>query len=788
MKTMETLKLKGQQFFSKGASKDILMALLAALLSVLIFACGLSYATSEFDPENTRNSLSMRHSEFDMSIFEGIERDCRDIDTLKAHIENGSSINDPDFARDVLFFHIDILFFIGLLTGAKNILPLLLAAYYIKYGLLAAFTYLLLRIRINLSKSGSLLLSVAFAVSFVALRTSLNTSMFNALVLMPLVLLLLLTYAWNGGRKLFIFSTVACFCFCLTGIYATILLLPLLLISAVILTVGTLHKNIKTYLRLVSSCLLAFGMAAFIFIPAVFGNRFSENFIESFKTGVVNFKLFDSIYSFMDGNIEGASIMTHLPSLGLSVFVLVLVVLFFVNRVIPFRFKLCSGLFLLITYISIAYTGLGNIFLFEGAQESFYYARLISMAMYFIFIAGISLRNINTIKNGEIYIPAFGIIAYLILSNSSSSEITHGTVSLYFSAFAVIICCSLIYTLINNIKSTSFFLVLLVLSGITFNNAFCFAPSSFPAHEIIPKTYFDNVSSDEDDYIFEAGKTQYIVAASDISEIYLTGAPHQNVNTVAALAMLNPVYVNVSNSLIYYSGATDLGFNAFEITPGTPMVTVNYRIYKEHADDPCFISSSYEGKCHLRVLYDEEEYDYEFDGPFLWQVEFEKDSFVVAMDFEGSMYGTFQVMPLTIDMEAQEEFNNALGEVRRNEINLSLSSYMKYDGVKSVITSLKYSSDYEVIYTKDNLIVEAECFDFNGYLAFKVESGGLEHQQAKILNSKEDFIIGTIISVIMIISFILLSFMYNKKRLVKQNEAKTLDINLGENEVDKRED
>ncbi len=741
---------------------DITLALLAAMITVLILLASLSYAFSPFDPEKPVNTLTMRHGEFDVSFFDGINADYEDINAGYEVFHNKTSFYYPQFIREILFFHMDIGFLSGLIFGADSVLWLLITLYLIKYGILGALTFLLLRRGFSLGRMPATVLSVAFSVSSLVYTIGLNTALFNAIVILPGVCLLILNFVRNGGIKNLIWSIAGILVFTLSGVYA-VAALPILLLIFIVILIGTRNTGFNSYRRLLAAFLSGSLLSLYIIVPFLKSSRFIWNIKPSITEGKVKFTLFDSVYKLLDGNLSGGSLMDRMPAIGVGAFVVMLLVLFFINHVIPFKFKITSGILLLLLYISVSYDAFERILVFEGASYSFSYLRVALMAFLILIMSAISIKNAATLRKGEVYVAVFAVIIYIILSNNSASEIVHGTVSMYLSALVAILSGCIVIAMADKKEGVSYFLMLLILGEIALNAAFVLAPASFNTADVRADSVLGNYNEASDNYIFESGKMEYIVLSEDLSELSSFIPPHERVNTVARSLYINNVFNLVENYPVYVSGAATLGDGMYEALPESSLTTVNLRITRNDLVSDVYLSSSYVGHANIRLLYGETEENISVSSPFLIKLDVNEMSYIAAIDFSGGFYGRFDLSAVVSDKDALAEFKGSINEIRNNEINLSSNHSMIYDGTRTVITSVKYSPDLEIIYTKANKIYVAKSFNLNGLLAFNVESGGFDHQQAKIISSRNDLIVGFVSTVIVFISLIILCIMYNNK-------------------------
>lgn len=769
-------------------SIDLIVVLLTVLLSVVVLLFSIHYANSPVDPEKPITTLTLRHFEFDNSFYKGIEKDANDLAVLKKSLSTGNSFYTNDFIREIMLFHMDIVFLLGLVFGKLDFYVVFVAAFILKFGLMGGVTALFLRKALKLQIVPTILLSVAYSVSGIFMAVSINTAMVNMMLIFPITLLFILNFAREGGKRGFALAVTSVILLATTGVYGITTGLTAVLLVAFIMVVGTRNANLRSYVRIFISWIMGVFASAIIIVPSLFGGYFTSNAKSAFINGKMNYTFFDALYRFMDGNIIGGSASSKFPAVGISLLVVILLILFFINESIPYRFKLFSGVALLLSYISVSYSALNEMIMFKGAADySFAYSRILVLSFFVIVLAAISFRNISSLKKGEIYGAVFAVIIFIILSNSSKTEVVHGTVSLYLSGLSAIVSGCLLISCLNKKVKASYALMAATFVLISINAMFCLAPSNFPSKDLVVSNLFDSMAEEKESFIFTDSNDQYIISSADISRSIVTASPYEQVNMLGSSLFLDDVFTPCECYPVYYSGVIELGDNKYGANDTSDKCMLNIRINKNNKDDICYLSSSYIGGCTLRLVYDDYEKEYYFDGPFLFRMDNSEESFVAALDFSGTYLGTFELKAVVLNMDAADALKACVRDISNQEINLSSNSSMMYMGTKSVLTSLRYSPKFEVIYTKDGEIFEAETFNFDGYLAFNVVSGGFEHQQAKVLNSKTDLLIGFAITDLTIISFILITFMYNRYRRLNESSKVTAENATGEEGLDKQE-
>ena len=222
---------------TKGRLKDYRGELFCFLAAVLIAFIALNAGRYIEPGKILPTGLSMRSDKLNENILGGINNALDDISLIR----NGSA--DQNLWRMLTFIHLDIFFYLALLIprAAKTVL---MAGYYIKFGLCCSAMYYFLAKHIKISKLAASLLAVMFAFSSHIIFNAQFSAVMNMAIFMPVLLSSIDSYYKTRSWKSFAFIWLASFAVGASGGYGLLTGIPAAVFISLLMAVG-LYESMK---------------------------------------------------------------------------------------------------------------------------------------------------------------------------------------------------------------------------------------------------------------------------------------------------------------------------------------------------------------------------------------------------------------------------------------------------------------------------------------------------------------------------------------------------------------
>lgn len=757
----------------------------AFIVPVLIVFAAYTLVTNT-SPHEKYSALTMRTGLFrECDFFAGADKDLRDSIEVREAFSGSDSQSKMSAFKLILTEHMSVVFIIAALLGPSAAPDILKIFFFLRFGLAGATSFNLFRKHIGLKNDPALLLAVVYSVSsFSVFYASLNTSLINGLIMMPLLLSSIDGY--NRGADLRS-GLIAVSMFALTavsGIGGLMGCVPVCLISGMFMLLSDRRKRsshvLKGVLKLVIAAAAGVMISAFAVIPMVSILSPCDDIKEIFRNGNVRFFMIDFLYGMLDGNVSGSSISEHMPVTGIFVITVMLLMLFFANRMIPLRAKAFAGIVMLLLYASVAYSPL-DIILSGGRSSSVItYSRIMALLCFMLLLAAISLRNIQAVRSGTVYLAAFLMIGLIVIESSSASETSPNIFSKMFSALAVVFWCSVFVYMISKAREIPAGAVTAALFGIFFNVFFCLGPAGFATGDLtsssgdITDPSADQILLREGEVfpIFAEDEQSYLVLSSYIRDSIKDADIAQKINIVSGAAMLDTVFYEIDSESVYLKDMTDVGAGRYR--PEQPGVrgeiTIRSTLPNEYSR--YFVVSMFEGDQFVTESYPDHDLTVSFGGPFMFELSPSGvDAYIKLSAASDDTDDTgFRVYMLSGSGLA--ELMDSSGTIEDGIIDLSEDRIAGTSGGKTVVTSLPYDPSYRIRYESNGKTRYAETFDICGKLAFSFEHEADDSLKFDVIYTGNNITSGILISLISVICIILCILMYNN--ITRKNKEKSI--------------
>lgn len=808
---------KARANFAIPSAKRVAAAVLAFLLPIVILMSSILVADKVFSkplPQTEeQEELGVTEYFFEKTyeprLFTGVTRTIDEVYDKAELLSNpitgklGNTINaliGEDFDIPTLIC-INLAMDSNAETDSSNteitIKTILYSAFFIRIGLAALAMYILCRRSILLNEIMSLLLSIAYSLSAMALSLAQETSAMNMVIFLPLVVLAIdLVVRASTPRSILCrgtILTVLVFISIMTGFFGLWYSVGYAVLFAVFLSICVSGKFSTFLVRFVNA--MRFVVLGIMLGAPFYLNLFSNSHIDYVLADIWESKSRTTIFDFLQSMLIGNGIGNNLnyPNLYFTIFALLLVVLFFYNKIVPLRVKICALVSILIVMLTYSFTSISTLltlFAPKGQTITAESARMIGLVLFLLLIAGISIRNLAHIDS-QIYVrAAVAISIFVVIAEVNLVDVVRPKI-----AGALTILLVIAYALVFKSKSLSKsttkhdnILFAVFAFGILFNTSYevlfarfdrdafvdysCYLEDGTTASML--STYSSQSSEELDDLglgIFAEdvnSQAEYLILSTDASDYnpYMEKNYLELINYVSRSTLQGRVLFEPASNMydLYASDVPMIGNQVISNADSRVNVLRNVILTEEEVGKPIVICSTYRSNCFLTLSGPELEINRSFNGPFIFVLpEEEADplEFNIRIGtYENEIIGQSTIFDLAtndlevntgedafayfINEEVLAELTSRIKPIDSEDFSLDLTNLSPTNTEKrTVITSIPYTSGIKVQING----LEAESFSMGGYLAFNI-SALSNKADVHLSSSRSEFGIGIIISLV----------------------------------------
>lgn len=417
---------------------EVLFCILAsALIAVIALNIGLKTEPGKILPEG----LSMRSGEMSRNIIRGIDLSVKDIELIRS----GKAASDT--WRLLTFVHLDPFFYLALILPGTAVKTVLMAGYYLRFGLCSAAMYYFLSKHLRLARFFSALLAVMYAFSSQIVMTAQFASMMNMAIMMPVVMSAFDSYltrrTWNG----YAIAGIASFGLIASGGFGAIVGLPVMILIALLMCMclyGSFKMMITSWLKLLSTLVFGFGLSAVFLIPGLIPLESNVNIADNFRNSRVTYTVFEMIRG-MFLLRSGSIYQNTAPLFYIGILTVAGVIVFALNESIPLRLKAASAVVVSVIHITCSSSFVNETISIFGTSPLLNSAKLICLEVIIFFIAGIGLKNVNGISRGGHIASCLIPLFFLVISGNSSSGTTLASPIVISTFLGIIIEAAVVY-------------------------------------------------------------------------------------------------------------------------------------------------------------------------------------------------------------------------------------------------------------------------------------------------------------------------------------------------------
>ncbi len=744
----------------KQASRNMpLQVVLAFFLPVIAFLIA-----TRFDPAGSAAIASVAANEADA------------VDTLSSMIRSGHVLSNVSAVREIFGRHMDV-FFIGALPVGKISVDVFAFSVLCRMGACSLSLFMFLRQRIRTSAASSLLLALCYSTLPAALSYGVIPVIGNMMIMLPLVMYAEDYYLCENNKRSFLILTGALSLMIITGPFGVLAGLPFALGMGLIFTLcrtGSIRKILISMGGIIPALVLSLGLTTVVWLPGFYNGDMAD----SPESNKIRYTFFDMLSSMLDGKVP-SSVSIAAPAFTLGIFVLMTVLLFFLNGVIPFRVKLTCLLFTVLTHVTLAVPAVDR-YISVYPDRAFASSRLICLALLLIFVSAVSLRNIASSKETDVRISEFLILALIVITNSSANETSPSEFTLYFSAAAAVISGGLLLRFLRGSKVSLKVLCCLAVLGMGIN-LWHVAPKIIATSdslslydsgnlaELSAELYDMQIPSEDLPLYGNSDDDSYLLITADLSYLEPDSIPDA-LNNASRAALMSSAYIRADYNIIYNHGISPYGTDLFTFDPEGGQCEM---IIGADVEDSgrVIITSGLDARVFITESYTVSDRAYSYAGPFVYEFVPEESAFSIryATTPAAVMNGSFSLW--MIDDEALEALRTATETFDGKTIEGGGNNWMlTYAGTKSVITSVAY--DPAIKATAGGR--KADTYNYCGLLAILFESDGSGIMpEIRLTSDKGDLVIGAMVSTLSLGAVLGLIYINGSKKSKERSGAAT---------------
>ena len=726
-----------------------LEAVLAILIPVAMLFCAYYFGLKE---SKIPEELSLRNAPFDETFFEGVENDIK-------------SVWGFSFSRDmrtVFSEHMDPFFLLALILPTSCTEFILYLGFFLRFGLASFTMNRLIRKQVPIGIWFSAVLSVAYSLGSSLLSMSSYSLVMDTAIMIPLVFDMLIEYLRDDksiikGIKL---SFVISLTLYISGVLNLLTVLPFVIGASLFISTcvtQTLPRSLLSFVKSLIFIVLSAGLSLPTLVNTATFSRVAIT-LEDLKNYEFKMTVYDMILRFLDGKAINNS-LPHGLGIGMSVFVLMLLLAFFLNAKIPLRSRitlLSIALFIFLTYSSKA--AYRATILFESntiGSQIIAVSRFALLSSLLIFATAISLRNISDMPSGKIGLIALAVIIIVIISNNTHNETSPSIFSMYFTG----LCAIAIFFFFREKEflgdAIPSFAILL---GIFINISFILPISTFSLARDDDFRIFDKKQGDsciempydELDF-FDTDKDEYMILYN-----YYDGynGDIEMINNIVVGAYAEPAFMPIMETFDVYTPDGRIG-DLMMVEGRSVAAYKNVRLDPWEREQDLYAYTNHSGTVIMRIETEDKEYDLSLRGPGLLKIEPPADEFKIMFLIIGSptavqeRYDIYAIDPYALD--------------NLSSVIHPIDGPFEVQGPATIVTGRKIGDNIRVKVNGESVSI----YNIGGKAAFDIESEGVN--EVEIVSSGSYLIICFVVAMVLLLCSIVV-IIYTSRRRKKSNE------------------
>jgi len=620
--------------------------------------------------------ISMRSGEMNGNILRGIDLAMDDIALIK------DGIGGTSLWRMLTFVHADLFFYLALLLPAEASKTILLAGYYLRFGLCCSAMYYFLAEHIKINRLPSALLGAMYAFSSQIIFTAQFASVMNMAVMIPVLMSAFDSYLQKRNWKAYLVMCISSFGLCFSGGFGVMTGVPVMILLGLLMCISlykTFSMAFTSWLKLISGLAAGLLMDAAFVIPGFSSMNISVNITESFSNAKVSYTVFDTIrgmFLLRSGNIS----VVGVPVFYIGTLTAAAVIVFAVNQQIPVRLKVAAGFTVAFIHITCCSTFVNEIVSVFGTAPLLNSSKLIGLEAVLFLIAGIGLKNAKSLDRGGIAAAALIPLFFLIVSNVDSAGTTLSSTILIATFAGSIGAAVLVYSFANDrILSKAKYAVLSAvyilvgfnamfimfnnsLSGMALNEYFKGNADAAASRVLISDNTFDIPGLSEND--------MYMLLPGDFSSYKPSRSVIDDENHLAESFTGNVLFDEVDVETNEIKGFKYKGSGLYGIEPGRNVLVLSPR--NVPSGERIFVYCSAEHGASLKIERDVGGAEKSFTGPFITEVEDPSGQFSLRLSMREEKEGSCFILVYSLNEQVFNELTDVSGEANPSSFMIDI--------------------------------------------------------------------------------------------------------------------
>lgn len=644
-----------------------------------------------------------------------------DIDILRSRFAAGR-LFIPDAILDILTRRLYPSFIICFLIGGNLGKFLFRMFFYLRFGLLGFTMYHFCSGHVKIKRIWGCVIGLLYSLCAASLISSLDPQIMNVMIAAPVAASAVDSLMRNGRKKDF-WLAVAAFTLFMTGGFNGIISGVLFILSTLWLFAGLIPGGKKW--PVIKALLASLICDLTVIIPTLAAGMSYIDIAGEAKNSTATFKFFDLLCSLLDGAAVNVPAEGKFPALSMSVFILMFALLFFINRAIPHSAKFAGLVIILLLTTSCSWSLLNAILSVYGDTGAAAMTRFAVLTVQVFIMAAVSLRNARMLTRNGVFAAVFSVLALIVISNvSAASEVTRSMFTIWFSAASVIFWGAFLSMVLHEKEKSVDLFAMMAVAGMVLNLWYSFSVSGFegkwdPLSVYRANTYSPAVTV-RDPLPLYGSQPEYIMIRSDLRQNNEGKTFPELFNKLSQAAVADTVFTVADAFPVYLEGVTDRG-NGNYMPYDHPGVEMLLRAENLNFDSPYYVFSSFDGRQVLTETYAGFESVSEFDGPYVKQLD--RHCVALSLRQEGDSPSDLSVLSLWRGNEsAMDSLRSRVMPMEGYEALLAGDDIDT--GFVTVVTSVVYSSGYDISITGPEGRVSSETFSYAGKLAVTFNASG----------------------------------------------------------------
>ncbi len=735
------------------------------LAAVAIAAAALNIGLNTEPGKILPDALSMRTGSMGENLIRGIDIALEDLELIRS----GSAGND--LWRLLTFVHLDPFFYLAIILPQAAAKSVLMAGYYIRFGLCCSCMYYFMSGHLKLRRMFSAMLAVMYTFSTQIIFTAQFASVMNMAILFPVVLSAFDSYLQKRTWRAFSGICFSVLALSATGGFGIMTGIPAVIFTGLLMCISlysTFKMAFTSWLKLLGGIFAGLAASMAFAIPGFAAMNIDLKISESFENAKVNYTVFDILrgtFALRSGSIYSNGI----PLFYIGILTLVAVIAFALNERIPVRMKVATAVLTAVIHILCSSSFVNETVSIFGTAPVLNSSRLIWLEVILFFAAAIGLKNIRSLSRGDLLAAGLIPLFFMIIANNSSNSTSLASPIVISTFLAVIFEAILVYASSEDkIGGKARYVILVavfVLVGV--NTAFIMFNNTIQSAAAYEYFRGDNDLKASDRLILD---NELDIPAINGNDTYLL------IPADLSMRETSDSFINVINHLSWILSDEDLfeqvfiepadkgdfelvGADSFRLEEGHNRV--EFEPFTVGQGERVFAYCNSESGASMEAIASGGDYERFFTGPFLTEISPDPGEITLKFDIESRSSQKCRITLYKMNGRAYDMLKAAEGYINGSRFLVDIKDI---NGVCTVVLPYAYDSSTRIrIDGKDS-----GSFSYCGKTAITYNADRSDVMEISVEQRSTGLVPGVLISVFAVSCLIVIPVfqMYNEKKKV----------------------